>query len=105
MSNFLTPSHTSRRGIYFTSDGANLDEAVSIIQSEWRRLCESVSAEEVEKAKRMLQTNLVLQLDGSTPVCEELGRHMLCYGRRIPIEELLARVEVSLSSVKGQKKF
>lgn len=32
---------------------------------------------------------------GSTPICEDIGRQMLCYKRRIPIPELEARIEVS----------
>ncbi|XP_026518679.1 mitochondrial-processing peptidase subunit beta-like [Terrapene carolina triunguis] len=36
---------------------------------------------------------MLLQLDGSTPICEDIGRQMLCYNRRIPIPELEARIE------------
>ena len=36
---------------------------------------------------------MLLQLDGSTPICEDIGRQMLCYNRRIPIPELEARVD------------
>lgn len=36
---------------------------------------------------------MLLQLDGSTPICEDIGRQMLCYKRRIPIPELEARIE------------
>jgi len=35
---------------------------------------------------------MLLQLDGSTPICEDIGRQMLCYGRRIPIDELERRI-------------
>ncbi|XP_041874347.1 mitochondrial-processing peptidase subunit beta isoform X4 [Corvus kubaryi] len=31
--------------------------------------------------------------NGSTPICEDIGRQMLCYKRRIPIPELEARIE------------
>lgn len=40
---------------------------------------------------------------GSTPICEDIGRQMLCYKRRIPIPELEARIEVSDSLVVPSK--
>lgn len=89
------------------------------------RLCTSVTENEVARAKNLLKTNMLLQLDGetyrafffsflhlyadnwslfspalgSTPICEDIGRQMLCYKRRIPIPELEARIEVSGSPV------
>ena len=33
-----------------------------------------------------------LQLDGSTPIYEDIGRQMLCYRKRIPLPELEARI-------------
>ena len=65
------------------------------IQQEWMRLCTNVTDFEVERAKNLLKTNMLLQLDGTTPVCEDIGRQMLCYNRRIPVNELEARIEVS----------
>ena len=38
---------------------------------------------------------MLLQLDGTTAICEDIGRQMLCYGRRIPPHELEARIDVS----------
>ena len=61
------------------------------------RLCTNVTEFEVERAKNLLKTNMLLQLDGTTPVCEDIGRQMLCYNRRIPVNELEARIEVSSS--------
>jgi processing peptidase subunit beta len=65
------------------------------VQSEWMRLCTTVTESEVARARNLLKTNMLLQLDGSTPVCEDVGRQMLCYNRRIPVHELEARIEVS----------
>ena len=48
---------------------------------------------QVERAKNLLRTNMLLQLDGTTAICEDIGRQMLCYGRRIPQAELEARIE------------
>ena len=77
----------------------NQDNMLSNIQHEWMRLCTSVSDFEVERAKNLLKTNMLLQLDGTTSVCEDIGRQMLCYGRRIPQHELEARIDVSFEFI------
>ncbi|KTF78550.1 hypothetical protein cypCar_00043920 [Cyprinus carpio] len=60
---------------------------------EWMSLCTSVTESEVNRAKNLLRTNMLLHLDGSTPICEDIGRQMLCYSRRIPLHELEARID------------
>ena len=64
---------------------------------EWVRMCTGITDFEVDRAKNLLKTNMLLQLDGTTPVCEDVGRQMLCYGRRIPQHELEARIDVRFS--------
>lgn len=66
----------------------------SQVQHEWMRLCTSVSEKEVARAKNILKTNMFLQLDGTTAICEDIGRQMLCYNRRIPLHELEMRIDV-----------
>ncbi|KAK3804120.1 hypothetical protein RRG08_047198 [Elysia crispata] len=85
-------SDTGLWGIYFVADRMMIDEMVFNTQQEWMRLCGGVRDSEVERAKNLLMANMLLQLDGSTPICEDIGRQMLCYGRRIPIDELEIRL-------------
>lgn len=89
-------------GIYFVSEGREeMDFFVQAIQREWMRICMSATEGEVTRAKNLLKTNMLLQLDGSTPICEDIGRQMLCYGRRIPLPELEARIDaVSAQTVR-----
>ena len=37
-------------------------------------MCSAITDFEVERAKNLLKTNLLLQLDGTTPICEDIGR-------------------------------
>lgn len=53
----------------------------------------------MERGKLTLLTNLLLMLDGSTPICEDIGRQLLCYGRRIPVPELELRIKVNKEDV------
>ena len=82
-------------GVYFVCDKMVIDDFISHLQHEWMRLCSSVTDFEVERAKNLLKANMLLQLDGTTPICEDIGRQMLCYGRRIPFSELETRINVS----------
>lgn len=65
------------------------------IQNVWKLMCTSLTERDVIRARNLFKTNMLLQLDGTTPVCEDIGRQMLCYNRRIPINELEQRIDVS----------
>lgn len=80
-------------GIYFVCEGKQLPDVLTCIQTEWMRICSAVTEQEVSRAKNLLRTNMLLMLDGSTAICEDIGRQMLCYRRRIPVPELNARIE------------
>ncbi len=80
-------------GVYFVCEPMQCFDMIWNIQQEWMRLCTSITEKEVNRAKNILKTNMLLQLDGTTAVCEDIGRQMLCYDRRIPLHELEARIE------------
>jgi hypothetical protein len=44
-------------------------------------------------AKSQLKALMMVQLDGSSPVCEEIGRHVLVYNRRITPLEFIAKID------------
>jgi len=79
-------------GIYLVTDSSTVDSAVKAVLAEWQRLSQSATDHEVNRAKNLLLTNMLLMLDGSTPICEDIGRQMLCYGRRLPPNELETRI-------------
>ncbi|XP_014086213.1 mitochondrial-processing peptidase subunit beta [Bactrocera oleae] len=88
-------------GIYFVCDPLQCEDMLFNVQTEWMRLCTMVTEAEVERAKNLLKTNMLLQLDGTTPICEDIGRQMLCYNRRIPLHELEQRIDaVNVSNVR-----
>ncbi|XP_064553050.1 mitochondrial-processing peptidase subunit beta [Drosophila montana] len=88
-------------GIYFVCDPLQCEDMIYNVQTEWMRLCTMVTEAEVERAKNLLKTNMLLQLDGTTPICEDIGRQILCYNRRIPLHELEQRIDaVSVQNVR-----
>jgi len=80
-------------GMYFVCEANGAEDMVYYIQEEWKKLCVSVTDFEVQRAKNLLKTNMMLMLDGSTPICEDIGRQYLCYNRRISLQEIEARID------------
>lgn len=80
-------------GIYFITDKGRVNDLLKQIMEQWNILCTRVTSEELERARNLLKTNMMLQLDGSTQICEDIGRQMLCYGRRVPLTEIEARID------------
>jgi len=74
-------------------DEQTLDDLVYAIENEWVRLCFNVTQGEVEKAKNQLKASLLVQMDGSTAVCEDIGRQLLTMGRRLTPAEIFRNID------------
>jgi len=48
----------------------------------------SVTEAEVERAKAQLRASLLLSLDSTTPIAEDIGRQLVTTGRRMSPEEI-----------------
>lgn len=92
---FNTSYHdTGLFGIYLVSDRTQgLDDLIYEVQQEWVRLCLSASEAEVARAKTQLKASLLLALDGTTALAEDIGRQILVYGRHHPWSEVHAMID------------
>lgn len=82
-------SDTGLWGIYMVSDAiTRLDDLVHFTLREWSRLSFSVSESETERAKQQLKASILLSLDGTTAVAEDIGRQIITTGRRLSPEEV-----------------
>lgn len=76
-------------GIYLVTDNVTrIDDLVHFTLREWSRLSLSVGAAEVERAKAQLKASILLSLDGTTAVAEDIGRQIITTGRRLAPEEV-----------------
>ncbi|KAL4823416.1 hypothetical protein H8958_001874 [Nasalis larvatus] len=92
---------TGLLGAHFVCDRMKIDDMMFVLQGQWMRLCTSATESEVARGKNILRNALVSHLDGTTPVCEDIGRSLLTYGRRIPLAEWESRIaEVDASVVR-----
>uniref|UniRef100_A0A8C5Y8P2 Cytochrome b-c1 complex subunit 1, mitochondrial n=1 Tax=Microcebus murinus TaxID=30608 RepID=A0A8C5Y8P2_MICMU len=87
-------AETGLLGAHFVCDRMSIDDMMFFLQGQWMRLCTSATEGEVERGKNILRNALISHLDGTTPVCEDIGRSLLTYGRRIPLAEWESRIAV-----------
>ncbi|CAN3476455.1 mitochondrial-processing peptidase subunit beta [Diutina catenulata] len=86
---------TGLQGVYFTADkSSNLALLTEAVIKEWKRLRDgNISDDEVERSKAQLKAALVLGLDDSTAIAEDIGRQLVNTGYRLSPEETFERVE------------
>ncbi|KAK0384026.1 hypothetical protein NLU13_8115 [Sarocladium strictum] len=76
-------SDTGLWGIFLVTDKTSrVDDLVHFAIREWMRLCTSVTPAETERAKAQLKASILLSLDGTTAVAEDIGRQLVTTGRR-----------------------
>ncbi|KAL3484391.1 Metalloenzyme, LuxS/M16 peptidase-like protein [Aspergillus germanicus] len=82
-------SDTGLWGIYLVSENmTGLDDLIHFALREWSRLSFNVTAAEVERAKAQLKASILLSLDGTTAVAEDIGRQIITTGRRLSPEDI-----------------
>ncbi|KAJ7530949.1 hypothetical protein O6H91_14G025900 [Diphasiastrum complanatum] len=81
-------------GVYAIAKPDALGDLSYAIMHEVARLIYRVAEDDVARARNQLKACLLLHLDGTSPVAEDIGRQLLTYGRRVPLAELFARIDL-----------
>ncbi|KAE8211176.1 hypothetical protein CF327_g5048 [Tilletia walkeri] len=87
-------SDTGLWGIYLVSENhTNLDDMVHFTLKEWQRMSTAPTEGEVSRAKAQLRASLLLGLDGTTAIAEDIGRQLVTAGKRFSPEHIEAEIE------------
>ncbi|KLO06958.1 hypothetical protein SCHPADRAFT_909909 [Schizopora paradoxa] len=87
-------SDTGLWGIYMVSENLmNIDDLTHFTLKEWARMSMSPMDAEVERAKSQLKASLLLSLDGTTAIAEDIGRQLVTTGRRMSPKQIEAAVD------------
>lgn len=80
-------------GIYAGTGPNDVQELLPAICAEIRKLPETLTAVEIERARTQLKAATVMSLESTSARCEQLGQQMLIFDRPLPLAEQVAGIE------------
>jgi len=80
-------------GIYAGTGERELAELVPVVVSELTSVQRAVTGEELARAKAQVKASVLMALESTSSRCEQLAHQLLTWGRVIPTEETVARIE------------
>jgi predicted Zn-dependent peptidase len=80
-------------GVYAGTGPDRLDELVAVIGGELRDLGAKAGDQEIERAKTQMKASLLMARESTGARAEALANQLLIYGRPIPVDEIVAKVE------------
>ena len=86
-------SDTGLFGLYAGTDAADVPELMRVVVDQVAAATETVTEGEVARAKAQMKAGLLMALESSGARAEQLARQMFAYGRPIPLEEIVAKIE------------
>jgi len=80
-------------GLYAGTDAADTSELMRLIVEEIANTAETLSEAEIARAKAQMKAGLLMALESSGERIGQLARQLIIFGRPIPTDELVAKVE------------
>lgn len=88
-------------GVYAGTDTGDVGELGAAVVDQILDVGETATEIEVARAKAQMKVGLLAALESSGARAEQLARHILAFGRVVPVEEIVAKVEaVDVSAVR-----
>lgn len=79
-------------GVYAGTSQNDAAELLSVVCDEVRRVGDTVSEEELERARAQSRAAVLMMRESTSARCEQLGTQLLIFGRPIPVTEITAKI-------------
>ncbi len=80
-------------GVYAGTGTGQIGELIPVLCGQITGLATSLRDDEVRRARAQLKSSLLMALESTGARCEQVAQHLLIFGRVMPIEEMVARID------------
>jgi predicted Zn-dependent peptidase len=80
-------------GLYAGTDAADASDLMRLVVDEIANATENISEAEIARAKAQMKAGLLMALESSGDRIGQLARQMMIWGRPLPLDELVVKVE------------
>ncbi|MEE9209697.1 MAG: pitrilysin family protein [Kiloniellales bacterium] len=80
-------------GIYAGTGEDEIEELIPVVCDELSKLSLGVLDQEVARARAQIKASILMGLENTGTRCEQLAQQILVYGRPLPVEEIVGRIE------------
>jgi predicted Zn-dependent peptidase len=80
-------------GVYAGTDASDLPELMRVVVDEIGNAAENLSEAEIARSRAQMKAGLLMALESSGARAEQLARQMMIFGRPIPLEEIVGKIE------------
>jgi predicted Zn-dependent peptidase len=92
-SNTQSFSDTGLFSIYLGTGRDDVKKLVPILRDEIKKVTETVSDDEVKRARAQIKAGLLMSLESPSSRCAQSARQIMVYGRPLTTPEVIAKVE------------
>ena len=86
-------SDTGLFSIYAGTDPKDAHDLTAVVVDELTGAAETASEAEIARVKALIKVGLLGMLESSSARADQLARQILAYGRPIPLDEIVARID------------
>ena len=80
-------------GIYAGAGETHAGELMPVICDEVSKVATAIDDDELDRARAQIKASLLMSLESPSSRCEQIARHMLIYGRPLPPDEIIERID------------
>jgi predicted Zn-dependent peptidase len=86
-------SDTGMFALYSGTDAVDAPELMQVVIDQIAGTADTLTEAEVARAKAQMKAGLLMALESSGARTEQLARQIIAYGRPIPLDEIVSRIE------------